>query len=156
LVEVSAFERNRVPFYIQLSSLRRVLRLYLRSIGQYIHRSSKRVNHHHMNNYFAKLIFAQEDMKVMQKKSIRVYIHQPAAQVLISEFNDRIAYYEISPKEGLTIKDILREINYQFFHRFSNPLPFTIVLNHSKIVDLEEEVREGDRVDIHLAIVTGG
>ena len=93
----------------------------------------------------------------MQKNNVKVYVHPPAVQLFIPQFNGEIACFEISPKKGLTIKDIIRELGSNFSIDFtSKPLPFTIVINHSKVVNIEEEVKEGDRVDIHLAVVTGG
>jgi len=82
----------------------------------------------------------------MQKNNnVKVYVHP------------QIAYFEISPKKGLTIKDIIRELESNFsIDLLSKRLPFTIIINHSKVVNIEEEVKEGDRVDIHLAVVAGG
>lgn len=75
---------------------------------------------------------------------------------------DEISCYEIATKNGLKVRDILQELATTFsadvlsFIRSETGLPFTFVINHYKMVDLGEEVQEGDRIDIHLGVVVGG
>jgi molybdopterin converting factor small subunit len=93
----------------------------------------------------------------MRENKVKVYVHPPAVQIFIPHSNGEIGCFEIPPKKGLTIKDIIRELCSNCLdERALETLPLTITINHSKMVGIEEEVKEGDRVDIHLAVMTGG
>jgi len=99
----------------------------------------------------------------MEKGKIKVCIHRPVLQMLDPLSNDDTRCYEVSAEQSLRVMDILQELATKFsinilsFTRSENRLSFfRIVINHYKSVSLEDEVHEGDRIDIYFSVVGGG